>query len=141
MGSYRNLALAPQHYRGEEKLRVATVATIHAFFPCSVVACLLFICVSAVLRVSCPCPGETLNQQRIATPTSQRLKSATKKKFGYNNGKCLHGLNGVMLEFGTQWNFGRLFLRCPFSEVDEIEDAEKSTLVQERVEEIHNKAE
>ncbi|MED6180755.1 hypothetical protein PIB30_013383 [Stylosanthes scabra] len=71
----------------------------------------------------------------MATHTSQREKSATvsqscgstcvgspsfvknrKKKFGYNNGKCLHGLNGVMLEFGTQWNSGRLFLRCPLRE-------------------------
>ncbi|MED6224605.1 hypothetical protein PIB30_085727 [Stylosanthes scabra] len=84
----------------------------------------------------------------MATHTSQREKSATvsqscgsacvgspsvvknrKKQFGYNNGKCLHGLNG------------RADLQCEyFIWVDEIGDAKKSTGVQERIEEIHNKA-
>ncbi|MED6160316.1 hypothetical protein PIB30_050395 [Stylosanthes scabra] len=107
----------------------------------------------------------------MATPTLQRKKSTTvsqscgsacvgspsfmknrKKKFGYNNGKCLHGLDAVMLEFGTQWNPGRLFFRCPlwekndlrceyFAWVDEIGDVEKNIGVQERGEESHNKAE
>ncbi|MED6114118.1 hypothetical protein PIB30_077242 [Stylosanthes scabra] len=60
-----------------------------------------------------------------------------KKKFDYNNGKCLHGLDGVILESGMQWNPRRLFIRCPLWEradlrcdyfvwVDEIGDNGKS---------------
>ncbi|MED6135114.1 hypothetical protein PIB30_043169 [Stylosanthes scabra] len=61
-----------------------------------------------------------------------------KKKFDYNNGKCLHGLDGVMPQSGTQWNLGRLFLRCPLWE---IKDDEKNIGVQERIEESYNKVE
>ncbi|MED6122291.1 hypothetical protein PIB30_038491 [Stylosanthes scabra] len=75
-----------------------------------------------------------------------------KKKFDYNNGKCLHDLDGVMLQSGTQWNPGRLFLRCPlwkrpdlrcdyFVWADEIKDDEKNIGVQERIEESYNKVE
>ncbi|MED6150142.1 hypothetical protein PIB30_069498 [Stylosanthes scabra] len=74
-----------------------------------------------------------------------------KRKFDYNNGMCFHSLDGVMLESGTQWNLGRLFLRCTLWEradlrcdyfvwVEEIGDVGKSMGVQERIEKSHHKA-
>ncbi|QHN94267.1 hypothetical protein S83_060796 [Arachis hypogaea] len=39
-----------------------------------------------------------------------------KKKFEYNNDKCLHGIEAVVLNSGTEWNPDRLFLRCPLWE-------------------------
>ncbi|MED6169994.1 hypothetical protein PIB30_026450 [Stylosanthes scabra] len=50
-----------------------------------------------------------------------------KKKFDYNNDKCLHGLDGVMLQSGTQWN-----------PVDENKDDEKNIGAQEDVKLIMN---
>ncbi|QHO30082.1 hypothetical protein S83_024987 [Arachis hypogaea] len=72
-------------------------------------------------------------------------KNRKKKKFDYNNGKCLHGLDAVMLESATEWNPGRLFLRCPLWEVelrcdyfiwaDEVVDAGRDCEIQEQSEE------
>ncbi|MED6196131.1 hypothetical protein PIB30_044397 [Stylosanthes scabra] len=107
----------------------------------------------------------------MATPTHERGKTSTssqscgsacggspsflrkrKKKCAFNNGKCSHGLDAMTLQFGTQLNPGRLFLRCPLWEkadlrceyfvwVDEIADDEKSAGVHERGEASHNKEE
>ncbi|QHO00705.1 uncharacterized protein DS421_13g408710 [Arachis hypogaea] len=48
--------------------------------------------------------------------SSSTPKNRKKKKFDYNNGKCLHRLDAVVLESATEWNPGRLFLRCPLWE-------------------------
>ncbi|MED6138854.1 hypothetical protein PIB30_078329 [Stylosanthes scabra] len=75
------------------------------------------------------------------------VKNKRKKKFDYNNGKCLHDLDTVTLESGIEMNPGRLFLRCPLWErvdlkcdyfvwADEINsDGEKNWRIQESGEE------
>ncbi|MED6209063.1 hypothetical protein PIB30_051035 [Stylosanthes scabra] len=45
--------------------------------------------------------------------SSSVVKNKRKKKFDYNNGKCLHDLDAVILESGTEMNPERLFLRSP----------------------------
>ncbi|MED6119500.1 hypothetical protein PIB30_012407 [Stylosanthes scabra] len=98
--------------------------------------------------------------QRQKSTSSQSCSSACvgspsfvknrKKKFEYNNGKCLHSLDAVMLEFGTQLNPGGFFLRCPLWEranlrcdyfiwVDEIGDGGKTMGSHKRIDESHQK--
>ncbi|QHO33936.1 uncharacterized protein DS421_9g262640 [Arachis hypogaea] len=74
-------------------------------------------------------------------------KNRKKKKFYYNNGKCLHGLDAVMLESAIEWNPEDCFfvvhyarykveLRCDyFIWADKVVDAERDCEIQKQSEE------
>ncbi|XLU69996.1 hypothetical protein S245_029049 [Arachis hypogaea] len=78
--------------------------------------------------------------------SSSAPKNRKKKKFDYNNGKCLHELDVVVLESAIEWNPRRLFLRCALWEkvelrcdyfiwADEVVDAGRDCGIQEQSEE------
>ncbi|QHN75419.1 uncharacterized protein LOC110271667 [Arachis ipaensis] len=58
----------------------------------------------------------SLNCGNVVSGRSSLLRNKKKKKFDYNNGKCLHGIEAVVLKSGTEWNPDRLFLGCPLWE-------------------------